>query len=140
MKLLLLLNLAVTCYLLGLILTIQVVHYPGFLYVDKKMFNKFHLFHVRRISLIVMIPMALEFLLAVALSYTQPNLLHFILLGLVVLVWISTALLSVPRHNKLSEFKNNRLISELVLTNWPRTLIWGLRMILLLYLTYKAIA
>ena len=140
MNILLILNLAITCYLLGLILTIQVVHYPGFIYVDKKMFNKFHLFHARRISLIVMFPMALELILAVALSYAQPNLLHFILLGLVVLIWISTALLSVPRHKKLSEFKNIRLISELVLTNWPRTILWALRMIVLLYLTHKAIS
>ena len=140
MNILLILNLAITCYLLGLILTIQVVHYPGFIYVDKKMFNKFHLFHTRRISLIVMFPMALELILAVALSYAQPNLLHFILLGLVVLIWISTALLSVPRHKKLSEFKNIRLISELVLTNWPRTILWALRMIVLLYLTHKAIS
>ena len=139
MKMLLILNLAVTCYLLGLILTVQVVHYPGFIYVDKKMFNRFHLFHMRRISLIVMLPMALELIFAAALSYAQPDLLHFILLGLVVLIWISTALLSVPRHNKLSEFKNNRLISELVLTNWPRTTFWTLRMVVLLYLTQKVI-
>ena len=113
-----LINFALACYLLGLIVTIQIVHYPAFIYVDRKLFNKFHLFHVKRISLIVMLPMGAELLAAIALAATSPGAINFILLALVILIWISTAILSVPRHNKLTEIKNPRLISELVLTNW----------------------
>lgn len=139
MKLLLLLNLAITFYLTGLIFTIQAVHYPGFIYVDRNLFPKFHLFHVRRISIIVMVPMVLEFIFAVALAYVSPTMANLILLVMVLAVWASTAILSVPRHNKLTEIKNPKLISELINTNWPRTIIWAARAILLCILCYKAI-
>ena len=65
-----------------------------------------------------MLPMGAELLATVALAATSPGAVNFILLALVILIWISTAILSVPRHNKLTEIKNPRLISELVLTNW----------------------
>ena len=131
MNLLLMINFAISSYLLGLIVTVQLVHYPSFIYVDRKLFNKFHLFHVRRISFAVMLPMAAELIASFALAYYRPELTSFILLGLVVLIWLSTATLSVPRHNKLSHDKNPRLISELVLTNWPRTIFWALRVLIL---------
>lgn len=131
MNLLLLINFAISSYLLGLIVTVQLVHYPSFIYVDRKLFNKFHLFHVRRISFAVMLPMAAELLASLALAYLDPRPISFILLGIVFLIWLSTATLSVPRHNKLSHDKNPRLISELVLTNWPRTILWSLRVVIL---------
>lgn len=134
MNSLIIINFALSCYLLGLILTIQMVHYPAFIYVDRKMFNKFHLFHVRRISLIVMIPMGAEFLASSALFFLYPSITHAALFGLVVLIWLSTAFLSVPRHNKLSEHKNPKIISELVLTNWPRTIFWISRVFILIYI------
>lgn len=134
---LLLLNFATTFYLLGLILTIQFVHYPGFIYVDRKLFPKFHLFHVRRISLIVMIPMVVELLGSIALAALSPNIFHFILVILVLLIWISTAFLSVPKHNKLAKEKNSLIISQIVLTNWPRTILWTSRAAILTYLIIK---
>jgi len=133
-NIILIINLATTFYLLGLILTIQVVHYPSFIYIDQKLFTKFHLFHVRKISIIVMIPMILELLAAIALTYLFPNIYAIILLALVLLTWLSTAMMSVPRHNKLSNSKNIKLISELVLTNWPRTIFWSARAIILSFL------
>jgi len=133
-NIILIINFATTFYLLGLILTIQVVHYPSFIYIDQKLFTKFHLFHVRKISIIVMIPMILELLAAIALTYLFPNIYAIILLALVLLTWLSTAIMSVPRHNKLSNSKNIKLISELVLTNWPRTIFWSARAIILSFL------
>ena len=135
---LLLINFAISSYLLGLIVTVQLVHYPSFIYVDRKLFNKFHLFHMRRISFAVMVPMVVELLVSMAYAYYNPNVTSFVLLGIVLLIWLSTALLSVPRHIKLSQHKNPRLISELVLTNWPRTLLWTSRVIILALLTIRA--
>ncbi len=133
MNSLIIINFALSCYLLGLILTMQMVHYPTFIYVDRKLFNKFHLFHVRRISLIVMLPMGAELLASAALLFLYPSAIHATLFSLVVLIWLSTAFLSVPRHNKLSEHKNPKIISELVLTNWPRTILWFSRVVILIF-------
>ena len=139
MNLLVLINFAISSYLLGLIVTVQLVHYPSFIYVDRKLFNKFHLFHIRRISFAVMIPMAAELVASLALAFVNPEITSFILLGLVLLIWLSTAILSVPRHNKLSHNKNPRLISELVITNWPRTILWALRVLILSIFIIKAL-
>ena len=136
---LVLINLAISCYLLGLIFTIQVVHYPSFIYADRNLFHKFHLFHVKRISLIVMIPMLAELLAAGALAFISPSTMTLFLLSLVLLIWLSTAFLSVPRHNKLATSKNPRLISELTLTNWPRTILWSARVGILFYLSLSAL-
>jgi len=131
-------NFAISCYLLGLILTIQFVHYPGFLYVDKKHFHKFHLFHTRRIGLIVMAPMIVELITSGLLVYYYPGPISISLLILVILIWTSTALLSVPKHSRLAKEKNLQLINELVRTNWPRTILWSLRVFILAIVIIRA--
>ena len=43
-------NLAITYVLVGLIWTIQLVHYPAFTYVENQRFTEFEQFHAKRIS------------------------------------------------------------------------------------------
>jgi hypothetical protein len=49
-----------------------------------------------------------------------------------VVVWISTALLQVPLHNRLANGFNPAVHRRLVLTNHIRTFAWTLRALLLL--------
>ena len=44
------LNLTVSSILLGLILTIQFVHYKSFKFIDNEEFKNFHKFHTKNIS------------------------------------------------------------------------------------------
>lgn len=55
-------------------------------------------------------------------------------LGLVALgiVWLSTALLQVPRHNTLARGWEERAGRQLVATNWVRTIAWSCRALLVL--------
>ena len=129
-----LVNLVISSYLLGLILTIQVVHYPSFSFVDQKIFTSFHNFHTKKISKIVMIPMVIELVVSTIQLYNKPNIVNLILFALVVLIWISTALLSIPLHNQLSKAKSLDNIKKLVNTNWPRSFLWGTRVALLIYI------
>lgn len=118
--------------LLGLIWTIQVVHYPSFHFIDSKKFINFEKFHSKSISLIVMPLMLIEIIVASLLVLYRGNNFDWTFLAIVLLIWLSTFVLSVPIHNKLSFGKDSELIRKLVITNWPRTILWTLKVIILL--------
>lgn len=121
---------AVTLYLVGLIWTIQVVHYPLFLAVGQAQFAAYERAHCRRIGAIVMVPMLLEAAL-VGLVWLRAPAAHALaadvgLAGLAA-VWLSTFLLQVPCHHRLERGYDEAAIRRLVATNWLRTAAWTLR-------------
>ena len=60
-------------------------------------------------------------------------------LALVVVVWLSTALLQVPRHTNLGSGFDRRAWSRLMLSNWVRTVAWSARGVLVLWMVARAI-
>ena len=56
---------------------------------------------------------------------------------LVILIWISTAILSVPLHNKLYGKRDLEVVHKLIKTNWPRTIMWSAKSVLIAYYFYK---
>ena len=134
-------HLFATFFLTGLIWVIQLVHYPSFHYIafDRDQFSKFHTFHSRQISLIVVPMMALELFTAICLFYLEPSTLWVLNLLSILMIWKTTFLVSVPLHNKLSQpsLSDDDLkkhISKLVASNWARTTIWTARSLILIYL------
>ena len=123
---------AVTTFALtGLIWLVQLVHYPGFASVDADQFNSFHAMHSTRITLIVAPLMVVELLASVAWCFDDPRrFTAFVGLGLVAMIWASTAFLQVPLHNQLSSGMSASVIDRLVRTNWIRTLAWSARSVL----------
>jgi hypothetical protein len=126
-----------TWYMTGLIWYVQAVHYPLMKWVPEERYVAFQLQHVKRTSWVVGPPMLLESFTAVALLYVRPALLPELWawwnFGLLMVVWISTAALQVPCHQRLTSGFDAAAHSRLVLTNWIRTLIWSGRAGLLLY-------
>jgi hypothetical protein len=125
---------AVTWALTGLIHTIQWVHYPLFKNVGPGDFPEFHRQHTTRITRLVAPLMLAEILTAgwLLLKTTANPTLFLASLPPLVLVWISTALLQVPLHNRLANGFNPAVHRRLVLTNHIRTFAWTLRALLLL--------
>lgn len=119
-----------TFALFGLIWTIQIVHYPSFHFVETAKFKDFEAFHSKRISIIVIPLMMTELVVSIAMLFLRQGTASYANFGIVLLVWLSTFLLSVPRHNKLIKGKDDQVISELILTNWPRTILWSLKSII----------
>lgn len=132
----LLLHAANTWFLVGLIWIVQLVHYPAFLRVGPAEFPRFHAEHMRRIGWIVMPAMSLE--LAGALAWpllwasASEGTLAWINLGLLLGIWLATALLAVPLHRRLERGPDPEAARRLVLANWPRTALWTARGVLLL--------
>lgn len=126
----------------GVIWVVQLVHYPGFLYVDNNEFASFHRHHTRRISLVVIPTMVVEWvtgaylLIAQVPSYGQG--LHIVLFSILAIIWLSTFLVQAPLHSKLKRGKDIKSIKKLVATNWVRTIGWTARAAILSarYLTH----
>lgn len=116
----------------GLILLIQLVHYPTFKYIDVSSFKQFNLFHQRNISFIVMPLMLIELGTGILLTFYLPHKIFVINLILNTVIFLSTAFLSVPLHKKLLMTKSSTFIEKLVLTNWIRTFAWTVRSLILL--------
>jgi hypothetical protein len=123
-----------TSILVGLIWTIQLVHYPSFNFIDPENYKNFQVFHMNAITPLVGPLMGLEMILfLLAINYKlYPKKLSMIVIFLLILsVWLTTALVSVPFHNTLLNGKDLDAISKLVTTNWIRTLAWTLKLILM---------
>lgn len=128
---LLILHAAVTWALVGLIATIQLVHYPLFAGVGEAGWETYEREHQRRITFLVAPLMLAELLSAAWLAlHPPPGLPAWSLwlgFALVLGIWASTGLVQSPLHGRLSERFDARLHARLVGGNWARTLAWTLR-------------
>ena len=129
-------NLVLSFIAVGLIWTIQLVHYPSMRYIPKDKFPEYHNFHSSRISILAMPLMLAELVTSIMLWYQNLNnaiqTVFLINLIIVVLIWLSTFLIQVPLHNALSKEKNTEKLSKLILSNWIRTLLWSTRSFLMI--------
>lgn len=131
----LLANLLITTVLVGLIWTVQVVHYPLFRRVGPDGWAAYHAEHGRRIAWLVAPLMSAEVVAAAWLLVAPPDgLPPWLSLAAalpVVLVWAVTAGVAVPLHARLERQFDTRAIAWLVRINWVRTLAWTARGVLL---------
>ena len=125
------LHLASTLALVGLIWTIQLVHYPLMARVGAD-FVAYHSAHCARIAWLVAPLMGLEADLRCSRSAPGRRVrdLGLVGIGLVALIWIATALLSVLEHSRLQQGFDAAAVERLVRTNWIRTVAWTVRGVL----------
>ncbi|MEM7480122.1 MAG: hypothetical protein AAF481_03015 [Acidobacteriota bacterium] len=120
-----------TLAMVGVIWFVQLVHYPLFALASERQFAGFAEAHQRRTSWVVMPLMLTELTTAVLLLLDPPlGLDHRLLwlgIGLLAFIWISTALLQVPLHQRLTRHRDLSAIHRLVATNWLRTAAWTAR-------------
>lgn len=136
MSFIFLLNLVLSFIAVGLIWTIQLVHYPSMKYIPKDRFPEYHNFHSIRISILAIPLMFAELVTSTILLYQNLNnaiqTIFLVNLILVLLIWLSTFLIQVPLHNALSKEKNTEKLSKLIFSNWIRTILWTARSILMI--------
>ncbi|MEO0512738.1 MAG: hypothetical protein AAF108_07560 [Planctomycetota bacterium] len=128
--LLLLTHALATCFMVGLIWFVQVVHYPLFSSagaMNPADYRAYHDRHTRLTTLVVGPAMLVEALAAAALVLQKPSPLRLTALALLLGCWLSTALVSVPLHQKLITGYDPATAHQLVHTNWPRTILWTAR-------------
>ena len=127
----LLLNVASTLFMTGLIWFVQVVHYPLFNSVGLDGFARYEARHSDLTTLVVIVPMFVELITATLLVWQRPSPVNgweaWLGLGLVGVIWLSTAFLQVPQHTLLAEGFSESAYAFLVGSNWLRTVAWTLR-------------
>jgi len=132
---LLLVHAAATLCMTGVIWFVQVVHYPLFHRVPSG-FRAYEEANMARTTWVVLPLMATELVAASWLvlepSARFPELWAWAGLGLLGVIWMSTALLQVPCHHTLAQGYDAAVARRLVRTNWIRTLAWSARALLAL--------
>jgi hypothetical protein len=133
---LLLIHAAATLFMVGVIWFVQVVHYPLFDAVGREEFSRYESRHQQLVTLVVGPTMLIEALTAVLLIRwgVQPVWITWSGLGLLVVIWASTAFLQVPCHEQLNQSFVASTHTFLVVSNWVRTVAWSLRGVLVLLL------
>jgi hypothetical protein len=113
----------------GVIWIVQLVQYPGFARVGRTEFAAFHAHHCRSIGFVVGPLMVVEMLTAVLLAWGgQPAWFWQMMLGMLLVIWLSTGLWQGPLHGRLArEGPRAELVRALVRGNWLRTVLWTAR-------------
>lgn len=138
MNQLLVVHAAATWFMVGLIWTIQVLHYPLFLKVGIREFVSYEQAHTKRTGALLAIPATIEVLTAGALVWLRPadvGLALVLVAGtLLAAIWVMTALVQVPLHRRLVASHDRAVIRSLVASNWWRTGAWSLRGLLVAWM------
>jgi hypothetical protein len=136
MSLLFVIHLFVTLFLLGLIWVVQIVQYPLFKEIPEKSFPEYESDYQVKITYLVMPTMICELVTGIMLlvldSVHLTRTIQISNLLMIIITWISTAMIQVPCHKRLLEAFNSDVHRRLVRSNWIRTLVWTARSLMLI--------
>lgn len=139
----LLANAAATLIMVGIIWFVQRVHYPLLALVGTDRASGVAHEHQRRTGQVVAAPMAVEGVSTLILLVDRPAEVSIIWpwIGAVLLAVAlgSTVFLSVPRHAKMVSDPDPAIGQSLVRTNWPRTVAWTARGIVVIVMVIQVL-
>jgi len=119
-----------TWFMVGMIWTIHVVHYPLFEFVGNDTYQTFQAKHVDLIGRLLIAPWLIEGLSALSLVLClSGNLRKLALVGAVLMLAIMalSAFVSAPAHGALSDGFDLSTHSDLMLGNLIRSILWTAR-------------
>jgi hypothetical protein len=127
----LVIHLIATAFMAGLIVFVQVVHYPLMALVGEGSFVPYEQAHTARTGWVVIPPMMAELASAVWIFASAPSqdVRAMALSGLLLLavIWTSTAVFQAPAHGRLMRGFDGDVHRWLVRSNWIRTVAWVAR-------------
>ncbi|MFN0054777.1 MAG: hypothetical protein ACKV0T_21605 [Planctomycetales bacterium] len=125
-----------TLSMVGVIWFVQVVHYPLMSLVGAAESASYTAVNQRLTTWVVGPFMLVEAGSNMALAYLpipeQAAVAFWTGTGLLFVIWLATAICSVPQHGVLSRGFSPPHHRRLVLTNWIRTVVWTIRGVLVL--------
>ena len=122
------LHLVATLAMAGVILFVQVVHYPLLALVGREGYGDYQAGHTARTGRVV-IPLMLTELASAVWLVASPTTgdaraVAWIGLALLGVIWGSTAIFQVRAHRRLAGGYDEKVHAQLVRTNWIRTVAW----------------
>ncbi len=122
------LHLVATVFMAGVIVFVQIVHYPLMGKVDATSFVEYERAHTVRTGWVVAPPMLAEAASALWLVARPPahglEAVAWTGVALLAVIWLATALLQAPAHGRLVGGFDESVHHRLVRTNWIRTAAW----------------
>ena len=118
--------------LFTLIWLVQLILYPTLSLLPESILKPVHQLHMNRISLLVIPLMSCEIMLIAYrwITHLGSDAFFMIQSALIGMVWISTFLIQVPLHNRIeSQLSLKSDCQKLVHTNWLRTILWSLSLL-----------
>ncbi len=140
-----LVQLICTLSMTGIIWFVQIVHYPLFRHIGSADFLGYEAEHATRTGWVVGPLMCLELVTSVLLLWARwrpaevSEASAWLGAGLVGIIWMSTAFLQVPLHNRLTSGFDLQAVDRLIATNWIRTLAWTARTYVVMLWTARMI-
>ena len=120
-----------TLGMFGVILVVQIVHYPLMDRVGEERAAEYARAHTDRMGFVVGPLMVPEMGAAIWLALVPPTAalasVAWVGLGMLAVIWSVTGLVSVPCHARLVRGWDGDTHRRLVASNWVRTLLWGAR-------------
>ena len=123
-----------TSLMVGIIWVIQLLHYPAFHFIKEIDYVEFQHFHMQRISFIVVPVMIIELLSGFMLVYYFRSNLFILCLTILLVIWLITFAFFTKLHQSLLGGYDKIIVDKLVQINWSRTVLWSLRLIILIYI------
>ncbi len=120
-------HLVATLFMAGLIVFVQVVHYPLMSRIGAADFPGYESAHMRRTGWVVVPAMLTELVAAAWLVVAHPPgeaATVFAGLALLGVIWGSTAFVQAPLHRRLALGFDRTTHRRLVASNWVRTACW----------------
>ena len=138
----LILNAAGTLVMVGVIWFVQLVQYPLLALIGTDRAAEVAREHQRRTGWVVGAPMAVEGVTTLILLANRPDgvsvLLPWVAACFLAVALGCTVLLSVPLHEKMANQPDETVGQRLVTTNWPRTIAWSVRGVLVVVMLVQA--
>lgn len=111
--------------LMVLLWSVQRVIYPAFLCMEREQLLAWHAKYTQRMGYIVGPLMLVQLALSLGMFWQQPSGARGLDLALVLSCWALTVGVAVPLHRKIANGAvDTAVLHRLVLTNWPRTVLW----------------
>lgn len=130
----LIVNLAATAFMAGVIWYVQLVHYPLMAGWPHDNFAAWEERHRQRTGMVVIPAMLLESITAAILLWRRPEGvpagLVWTAFALLLAIHASTFMVQVPLHERLSAGWDAAAHQRLVASNWLRTVLWTARAVL----------
>ena len=140
----LLVHAAATWFMTGLIWFVQVVHYPLKNRVGAERFREYQALHIQRTGWVVGPPMLLEAgtslaIVVMPVATVAPEWL-WTNAAVLALIWVATAIFSVPAPGRLAQGFEENAYRSLVRSNWLRTVLWSVRSCAVTWMLWTVLA
>ncbi len=135
-------HLVSTLFMVGMIWTVQLVHYPLMALVGPERFQAYEAAHSPRMAAVVMFPWAIQGITVAAMLITAPEGVPVLLIraaaAAAAVPVLVTVIASIPAHARLADGYDRDAHRTLVRTNWIRTAGWTIHGVLAVWIAVRA--